>query len=105
MNELNNYDAFVMGRVTYERLRAIWEPVTGSPYIDAINRMPKHVATRSLRSLEWNATPLGHDPIATLAVSRSNPAEISSNMAPVDSTPPCCGRVWSTRSGSGSCRS
>ena len=61
MNELEHYDAFVMGRVTYERLRAIWEPVTGNPYIEAINHRPKHVATRSLDQLGWNATPLGDD--------------------------------------------
>jgi len=66
MNELEKYDAFVMGRVTYERLRTLWEPVSGSPYIDAINRMPKHVATRSQAPLGWNAMPLGEDSIAEL---------------------------------------
>ena len=67
MNELENYDAFVMGRVTYERLRAIWEPAIGNPYIDAINQMPKHVATRTLDQLGWNATPLGDDLTGELA--------------------------------------
>lgn len=73
MNELDNYDAFVMGRVTYERLRAIWEPVTGNPYIDAINQMPKHVATRTLGSLGWNATPLGDDVVGALARLKTQP--------------------------------
>jgi len=35
-----NYDAFVMGRVTYERFRANWAPISGNPYIDRINAMP-----------------------------------------------------------------
>ena len=73
MHELENYDAFVMGRVTYERLRAIWEPVTGNPYIDAINQMPKHVATRTRGTLGWNATPLGDDVPGTLARMKTQP--------------------------------
>jgi dihydrofolate reductase len=73
MNELAKYDAFVMGRVTYERLRAIWEPVTGNPYIDAINQMPKHVATRTLGSLGWNATPLGDDVAGELGRLKTQP--------------------------------
>jgi hypothetical protein len=35
--DLCTYDAFVMGRVTYERFRANWAPVSGNPYIDLIN--------------------------------------------------------------------
>ena len=50
LEELGTYDAFVMGRVTYERLRANWAPVSGNPYIDRINAMPKYVASRSLAS-------------------------------------------------------
>lgn len=73
MNELDNYDAFVMGRVTYERLRAIWERGTGNSYINAINQMPKHVATRTLSDLGWNATPLGDDVVGELARLKSQP--------------------------------
>ena len=49
MEQLDNYDAFVMGRVTYERLSANWADVVGNPYIDRINAMPKHVVSRTLR--------------------------------------------------------
>lgn len=72
MNELENYATFVMGRVTYQRLRAIWEPVTGNPCIDAINQMPKHVATRTLDQFGWNATPLGDDVTGELARLKGN---------------------------------
>lgn len=75
MNELENYDAFVMGRVTYERLRAIWEPTTGNPYIDAINDMPKHIATRTLVDLGWNATPLGEDVADEVARLKAEPGK------------------------------
>lgn len=73
MHELENYDAFVMGRITYERLRAIWEPVTGNPYTDAINEKPKHVVTRTLGSLGWNAKPLGDDVPHALARLKAQP--------------------------------
>ncbi len=75
MHELESYDAFVMGRVTYERLQAIWEPVTGNPYINAINQMPKHVATRTPGNLGWNATPLGDDIAGALARLKAQPGK------------------------------
>ena len=62
LHELSNYDAFVMGRVTYERLRALWaSSVTGNPYTEAINAMPKYVASQTLTELNWNATLLDPD--------------------------------------------
>jgi dihydrofolate reductase len=62
MGELGNYDAFVMGRVAYEKFFANWAHVAGNPYIDLINAMPKYVASRSLTEATWNATLLGPDP-------------------------------------------
>jgi dihydrofolate reductase len=61
MQDLDSYDAFIMGRVAYERLRAQWAPVTGNPYIEKINAMPKYVASQSLTEVTWNATLLGPD--------------------------------------------
>lgn len=75
MNELEYYDAFVMGRVTYQRLRAIWEPVTGNAYSDAINQMPKHVATRTLDQFGWKVTPLGDDLTGALARLKAQPGK------------------------------
>ena len=59
LEQLGNYDAFVMGRVTYEQLFAYWGHTAGNPYIDRINAMPKYVASRSLTHTAWNATPSG----------------------------------------------
>jgi dihydrofolate reductase len=67
MEELSNYDAFVIGRVTYEKLFAFWGDVAGNPYIDLINAMPKYVASRSLTETAWNATLLGPDPSSAIA--------------------------------------
>jgi dihydrofolate reductase len=75
MAELDNYDAFVMGRVTYERLRANWAPVSGNPYIDRINAMPKYVASRSLAEVTWNATLLGPDVVGAIERLKAQPGK------------------------------
>jgi dihydrofolate reductase len=67
IQQLDDYDAFVMGRVTYERLSANWAHVVGNPYLDRINAMPKHVASRTLRDPDWNATLLGPDVAGAIA--------------------------------------
>jgi dihydrofolate reductase len=67
LEQLGNYDAFVMGRVTYEKFFANWGHVTGDAYIDLISAMPKYVASRSLTETAWNATLLGPDPSAAIA--------------------------------------
>jgi dihydrofolate reductase len=73
--ELGNYDAFVMGRVTYEMLYAYWGHVSGNPYIDLINAMPKYVASRSLTQTAWNATLLGPDPSSAIAGLKDQPGK------------------------------
>ena len=75
MKELANYDAFVMGRVTYEQLFAFWGDVAGNPYIDLINSMPKYVASRSLTETAWNATLLGPDPSGAIARLKEQPGK------------------------------
>jgi dihydrofolate reductase len=73
LQELDGYDAFVMGRVTYERLRANWAPVSGNPYIDRINAMPKYVASMSLTEVTWNATLLGPDVVRAIERLKAQP--------------------------------
>jgi dihydrofolate reductase len=75
MEQLDNYDAFVMGRVTYERLSANWAQVVGNPYLDRINAMPKHVASRTLRDPDWNATVLGPDVADAIARLKQEPGK------------------------------
>ena len=73
MEELGNYDAFVMGRATYENFFANWGHIAGNPYIDLINAMPKYVASRSLTEVTWNATLLGPDPSSAIARLKNQP--------------------------------
>ncbi len=73
--ELHKYEAFVMGRVTYERFYANWGPLRGNAYIDLINSMPKYVASRSLAETAWNATLLGADPASAVARLKEQPGK------------------------------
>ena len=75
LEQLGNYDAFVMGRVTYEQLSAYWGLTGGDPYIDRINAMPKYVASRSLAQTAWNATLLGPDPSGEIARLKDQPGK------------------------------
>ena len=74
MQELDNYDAFVMGRVTYERFRDNWG-AGGNPYIDRIGAMPKYVASRSLTEVTWNATLLGPDIVTAIQDLKAEPGK------------------------------
>lgn len=75
MEQLGDYDAFVMGRVTYESLSSRWAGVAGNPYIERINAMPKHVASRTLRDPGWNATLLGPEPADAIARLKQQPGK------------------------------
>ena len=75
LEQLGNYDAFVMGRVTYEQFFANWGHVTGNPYIELINAMPKYVASRTLTETAWNATLLEPDPSSAIARLKDQPGK------------------------------
>lgn len=72
---LHTCDAFVMGRVTYENFLANWGHITGDPYIDLINTMPKYVASRSLTETRWNASLLAPDPVDAINQLKENPGK------------------------------
>ena len=75
MQELDNYDAFVLGRVTYERFRDNWSSSGGNPYFDRIAAMTKYVASRSLDEVTWNATLLGPDIVTAIQDLKSHPGK------------------------------
>ena len=64
-----------MGRVTQDKLFALWGHVTGNAYIERINAMPKYVASRSLTETAWNATLLGPDPSGAIARLKDQPGK------------------------------
>ncbi|MDQ3934388.1 MAG: dihydrofolate reductase family protein [Actinomycetota bacterium] len=50
--ETRDSDALLLGRVTYEGFAEAW-PGRSGEFADKFNSMPKHVATTTLTSLEW----------------------------------------------------
>jgi dihydrofolate reductase len=75
IEQLGNFGAFVMGRVTYEKFFANWGQAAGDPYLDLISAMPKYVASRSLTQTAWNATLLGPDPSSAIARLKDQPGK------------------------------
>lgn len=65
---MSTADALLLGRQTYEGFAEAWPGRSGDPYTDKINAMPKHVATRTLTDLTWNATPLAGEAGDAVAV-------------------------------------
>ena len=55
LENLAGYEAFVLGRRSYEMLHASWSQLQGDPYIDAINAKQKYVLSATLPAVGWNA--------------------------------------------------
>ena len=60
LDEVLEAESLLLGRVTYEGFAEAWPSVEG-PFGDKMNRMPKHVASTTLRDPVWNATVLQGD--------------------------------------------
>jgi dihydrofolate reductase len=75
MQALDNYDAFVLGRVTYERFRDNWGESRGNAYFNRIAAMPKYVASRSLSEVTWNSTLLGPDIVEAIQELKAQPGK------------------------------
>jgi len=54
MDETNNAEAQLMGRVTYEGFAAAWPQRSGDPFSDKFNSMPKYVISQTLKKADWN---------------------------------------------------
>jgi dihydrofolate reductase len=55
--ELGAADALLLGRITYQGFAAAWPTMEGTgEFGERINAMPKHVASRTLKSSTWNAS-------------------------------------------------
>jgi len=65
VDELRATDALLLGRVTYEGFAAAWPGRKGDAFADRFNSMPKFVASRTLKKLEWNNSHLIKGDLAT----------------------------------------
>lgn len=45
LSRLSAVDAFLLGRVTYEKFAARWSQIKGDDYFDRINSLPKFIAS------------------------------------------------------------
>ena len=68
-------DALLLGRVTYEGFAASWPSRSGDDFTDRINRMPKYVASRTLKDTTWNATLIGGDVADEVATLKQQPGQ------------------------------
>jgi dihydrofolate reductase len=53
LRRLEDADAFLMGRGSYEYYVPAW-PAASGPYMDRLNAMPKYVFSSTLARAEWN---------------------------------------------------
>jgi dihydrofolate reductase len=60
LDEAQNSEALLLGRVTYEAMQGFW-PMAEGEFADRLNELPKYVVSSTLRDPAWNATVLGDD--------------------------------------------
>jgi dihydrofolate reductase len=72
-------DALLLGRTTYEVFAAHWPHVSGDDPVGAVlNRVPKYVASTTLKTVGWNSSSLleGDVPTAVAALKDARSGEI-----------------------------
>ena len=65
---LFSVDALLYGRISYEAHAEVWPTLEGAfgDYAVRMNTIPKHVASRTLTEVTWNATLLGDDVVGAV---------------------------------------
>jgi dihydrofolate reductase len=54
IDEVNNAEAQLLGRVTYEGFAEAWPSRSGDPFSAKFNSMPKYVVSQTLKKADWN---------------------------------------------------
>ena len=72
-------DAIIFGRVTYQMMEAGWRtpspgrPEWTRPFAEVIGQAKKHVASRTLQSVDWNTELLQGDAVAAVRALKEQP--------------------------------
>jgi dihydrofolate reductase len=75
-DELFASDALLLGRVTYQGFAAAWPTMTDTgDFGERMNGMPKYVASRTLDTVEWNASLLKGDVAEEVAKLKQQPGQ------------------------------
>ncbi|WP_455904031.1 dihydrofolate reductase family protein [Microbacterium sp.] len=85
-SEMERADAVIYGRTTYEMMEGAWRrPASGVwpdwmseweiPFAEAIDRVPKHVVSRTLDAVDWNAELIRGDLAETVRRLKQQPGE------------------------------
>ena len=62
---MSQADAFLLGRKTWQIHGGAFEPMTGDPFADALNNIPKYVVSTTLQSAEaWRNSTIIRDNVA-----------------------------------------
>jgi dihydrofolate reductase len=73
---LNQCDAVLMGRRTYESFASVWPTRSGDVFSDRINAMEKFVASSTLRNPTWNnTTVIARDLVAEVTRLKRRPGQ------------------------------
>jgi dihydrofolate reductase len=74
-SKLNDADALLFGRVTFELFHGIGMRAQGDPYFDRIGSLPKFVASTTLREVSWNATQISSHTADKIAELKRQPGK------------------------------
>jgi dihydrofolate reductase len=83
---LEEAEALLLGRVTYEGLSAAYLAMPSDPFVDRMNQIPKYVASRTPHELRWNARVIEGDvvPFVTGLKDRSTGNLLKYGNGPLD---------------------
>jgi len=73
---LNQCDAVLMGRLTYDSFASVWPTRSGDTFSDRINAMEKFVVSSTLRNPTWNnTTVIARDLVAEVTRLKQQPGK------------------------------
>ncbi len=71
---LEQCDAVLMGRRTYDGFAPVWSARSGDPFTDRMNALPKYVVSTTLTDPTWNnTTVIDSDPVGAVRKLKEQP--------------------------------